>query len=170
MTPEDMGPFQNLSNVKSLIFDIDYFQINYTVYSVNKKANLETYMMKWNIYTNFDVSTDNICEVTLNIQRQVAQESTFVMYTFFAKFTIVAVLLLSVISLLLNINSYLKIAKVFNRIKSKYEKQPTQDTILSSPIQNRRLSALQAANQEFKISALNVDKKDKAFRSEKEFL
>ena len=33
LTLDDMGPFTNTSDLKAKIFDIDFFQINYTIYS-----------------------------------------------------------------------------------------------------------------------------------------
>jgi hypothetical protein len=50
------------------------------------------------------------------------------MYVGFAKLNIVVLLLLSMFSLMLNVIAYLKLAKVFSRIKNKYERSTTNET------------------------------------------
>jgi hypothetical protein len=79
------------------------------------------------------------------------------MYVGFAKLNIVILLLLSIFSLMLNVIAYLKLARVFSRIKNKYERSTTTDTEEiqpPSPIKTDRLTAIKNANQEFKLTSL----------------
>ena len=64
-----MGPIANNTQFKDLIFEIDYFQINYTIYQSVNTPNGENYTIKWEVDQNFDVSTDNICAVSLVMVR-----------------------------------------------------------------------------------------------------
>jgi len=94
------------------------------------------------------------------------------MYVGFAKLNIIVLLLLSIFSLMLNVIAYLKLAKVFSRIKNKYERSTTNETeelLPSSPQKTDRLTAIKNANQEFRITSQKANKKDRAFTSEKEF-
>jgi hypothetical protein len=50
------------------------------------------------------------------------------MYVGFAKLNIVLLFLLSIFSLMLNVIAYLKLAKVFSRIKNKYERSTRNET------------------------------------------
>ena len=94
------------------------------------------------------------------------------MYVGFAKLNIIVLLLLSIFSLMLNVIAYLKLAKVFSRIKNKYERSTSNETeelLPSSPQKTDRLTAIKNANQEFRITSQKANKKDRAFTSEKEF-
>lgn len=64
-----MGPFQNNTQLKALVFNIDFFQINYTILAKVKSEQGNVITVKWEIDQNFDVSTDNICVVTLDMKR-----------------------------------------------------------------------------------------------------
>ena len=50
------------------------------------------------------------------------------MYVGWSKINIVFLLLISIFSLMLNVNAYLKLARVFGRIKNKYERTTTNET------------------------------------------
>ena len=67
--------------------------------------------------------------------------------------------------------AYVKIARVFTRIKSKYEKQITdevRDQIAASDTTDR-FTSIKNANNQFKMNFKNSSNKERVFRSEKEF-
>jgi hypothetical protein len=49
--------------------DSDLFTINYTLFTTIKEKDTEL-VVKWEIFQNFDVSSDNLCVATLDIYKQ----------------------------------------------------------------------------------------------------
>jgi hypothetical protein len=117
--------------LKALLFDIDLFQINYTIYQdiniVNKEK--QDLYVKWEILLVFDVSTNNLCSVTMEIIKQINSASLFTHFGDFNQTIIVCLIILSFVSAMLNVMSLLKLARVFTSIHKKYVRSSTKSMV-----------------------------------------